>query len=54
MTNQEIKNLLGNYGVEVKRITNRLGKKIVTIDWEDYFKVRETEITENGIITFKF
>lgn len=54
MTTQEIKNLFSKYGVEVKRVTNRLDQKIVTIDWTDYFKVRETEITENEIIKLKF
>ena len=54
MTTQEIKDLFSKYGVEVKRVTNRLGNKIVTIDWTDYLKVRDTEITENEIINLKF
>ena len=54
MTTQEIKDLFNKYGVDVKRITNRLGKKIVTIDWSDYLKVRDTEITESNIIDLKF
>jgi hypothetical protein len=54
MTTEQIKSLFSNYGVEVKRVTNRLGKKIVTIDWKDYLKVRETEITQNETISLKF
>ena len=53
MNKQEIKDLFNKYGVKVKRITNRLEKQIVTIEWIDYLKVRDTEITESKIIKLK-
>lgn len=53
MTNLEITTLLNKYGVEVKRITKRLGTYIVTIAWGDFLKVRDTNITTNNPISLK-
>jgi hypothetical protein len=54
MTNNQVSQIFSQKGVSVKRITQRLGQFIVTISWEDYLKVRSTEIDSNSLIKLKF
>jgi len=43
----EAKKLIESFGVNVIKTSNRLGKIIVTISWQDYLKVRDEEIPAN-------
>lgn len=44
MTHAEIKSLLSSYGAEVIKTTNRFGKVVTSISWQDYMKVRDIEL----------
>lgn len=46
MTTETLKNRLKELNVNAFRITNRLGKIILTISWKDYQFIADTDIDE--------
>lgn len=47
MTTTNLKNRLQELNVNAFRITNRLGKIILTISWKDYQFIVDTDIDED-------
>lgn len=47
MTTTTLKNRLQELNVNAFRITNRLGKIILTISWKDYQFISDTDIDED-------
>lgn len=45
MNKADAKKMIESFGVNVIRVSNRLGSVIVTIAWADYLKVRDADIS---------